>query len=86
MTHNNSKRTTINLDQDVYEHATLYSKGRRVTRSKAVCELARNGIEAIHSADPSANLVRAPNGQLIFAGKGRVITLEMVKAALEVDD
>jgi hypothetical protein len=78
-------RTTINLYQDVYEHATLYAKGRGVTLSKAVCELARKGIEAIQSADPLTNLVRAPNGLLIFKKKDRVITTEMVKAALEED-
>jgi hypothetical protein len=79
-------RTTINLDEYVYQHATLYAKGRGVTLSKAICELARKGVEAIQTADPMANLVRAPNGLLIFKGKGKVLTPELVKEILDEDD
>jgi hypothetical protein len=43
-------------------------------------------MEALQSASPSLRLVRAPNGLLIFAGTGKVITNEMVKEALEEDD
>jgi hypothetical protein len=42
-------RTNINLDEDVYHHATLYAKRRGVTLRKAICELARKGIEAMQS-------------------------------------
>jgi hypothetical protein len=78
-------RTTVTLDQDVYELATLYARGRGVTLGAALSELARKGSTA-PSESPSPNLVRAPNGLLIFARQGRVITSEMVKAALEEDD
>jgi len=64
-------RTTITLDEDIYQFAKLYAKERGITPSKAVCELVRK---------------RAPNGLLIFAGGDKVITSEMVKAALEEDD
>jgi hypothetical protein len=87
--HNNPMRTTVNLDQEAYELATLYSKGRGVTLGTALSELAKKGIEALRSQpSPSSGLMRAPNGLLIFAPRtdGRVITNEMVKAALEEDD
>jgi hypothetical protein len=86
MMHNGSMRTTITLDQDVYELATHYAKGRGVTLGTALSELARKGSAALHSDSPSPHLVRAPNGLLIFASQGRVITSEMVKEALEEDD
>jgi hypothetical protein len=81
-------RTTVTLDQDVYEIAALYARGRGVTLGKAISELARKGVEARQPEDISAGLMRAPNGLMIFAprGDGRVITNEMVKAALEEDD
>jgi len=84
--HNAPMRTTVTLDQDVYEIATLYARGRGVTLSAALSELARKGVKALHSEPPSPHLVRAPNGLLIFAAQGRVITSEMVKEALEEDD
>lgn len=86
---NGSMRTTVNLDQEAYELATLYSKGRGVTLGAALSELALKGIEALRAEPhPSPRLMRAPNGLLIFAPRddGRVITNEMVKAALEEDD
>jgi macrodomain Ter protein organizer (MatP/YcbG family) len=79
-------RTSISLDEDVYQQATLYARGRGVTLSTAVSEMARKGVEAMQSTSPTSRLKRAPNGLLIFAGGDRVITSEMVKAALEEDD
>lgn len=82
-------RTTVNLDQEAYELATLYSRGRGVTLGAALSELAKKGIEALRTEpSPPPGLVRAPNGLLIFAPRndGRVITNEMVRAALEEDD
>ena len=79
MVQNGYMRTSITLDEDVYQHATLYARGRGVTLSTAVSEIARKGLEAMHSTSPSLRLKRAPNGLLIFAGKGRTITPEMVK-------
>ena len=91
--HNHSMRTTVTLDQEAYELATLYSKGKGLTLGEALSELAIKGIESLQ-AGPSTpdfvppGLVRAPNGLLMFAPRsdGRVITTEMVKAALEEDD
>lgn len=82
MMHNGSMRTTVTLDQDVYELATLYARGRGVTLGAALSELARKGSAA---PPPESRLVRAPNGLLMFAPRGRVITSEMVKEAMEDD-
>jgi hypothetical protein len=79
-------RTSITLDEDVYEIATLYAKGRGVTLGAAIGEMVRKAISAPSIPTPSPRLKRASNGLLIFAGNGRVITNEMVKAALEEDD
>ena len=81
-------RTSVTLDEDVYELATLYARGRGVTLGKALGELARKGNEARLAEPVSSRLMIAPNGLLIFApqGNGRVITNEMVKAALDEED
>jgi hypothetical protein len=79
-------RTTVTLDEDVYQLATLYSKGRGITLGAAIGELVRKSQDAPRSDSPSPRLMKAPNGLLIFAPQGRVITNEMVKAALEEDD
>ena len=76
-------RTSITLDNDVYELATLYSKGRGITLSAAICEMVRKGQTVRQPESISPRLMRAPNGLLIFAPQGRVITSEMVKEALE---
>ena len=86
-------RTTVTLDEEAYELATLYSRGRGVTLGAALSELAKKGVASLR-AEPSSpdsvpsGLMRAPNGMLIFAPRadGRVLTNEMVKAALEEDD
>jgi hypothetical protein len=86
MAHNVLMRTSVTLDQDVYELAFLYAKGRRVTLGRAISELVRKGQEARTSGELSPRLMRAPNGLVIARPQGRVITNEMVKAALEEDD
>jgi hypothetical protein len=82
-------RTTVNLDQEAYELASLYSRGRGVTLGAALSELAKKGIEALREEpSQSPNLERLPNGMLVFKSRkdGRVITTGMVKAALEEYD
>ena len=86
MAHNVLMRTSVTLDEDVYQLATLYAKGRGVTLGAALSELARKGATAPPAESPSPRLVRAPNGLLMLPARGRVITSEMVKAALEEDD
>lgn len=47
-------RTSITLDEDVYQLATLYAKGRGVTLSAAISEMARRGAAASGTETPSA--------------------------------
>lgn len=79
-------RTSITLDEDVYELASLYAAGRGITLGKALGELVRKGRAAEHHKPASSRLVREPNGLLVIAATGRKITPEMVKAALEEDE
>lgn len=83
MVHNSRMRTSITLDEDVYQLASLYAAGRGVTLGAAIGEMVRKGMAAPRSTAISPRLKRAPNGLLIFGGGGRVITPEMVKAAQE---
>jgi hypothetical protein len=76
-------RTSITLDEDVYQIASLYSKGRGTTLGAAIGELVRKGVSAQPSESLSPRLKRAPNGLLIVRSRGGVITPEMVKAAQE---
>ncbi len=86
LVHNRLMRTTVNLDPDVYEVASLYAKGRGVTLGAAIGELVRKGQSAQPSGSPSPRLKRLPSGLLVVASRGRAITPEMVKTALEEDD
>ena len=83
--HNSLMRTTVNLDPDAYELASLYARGRGVTLGAALSELARKAVYP-QPDSPTSSLVRAPNGLLINRARGRVITPEMVKEALEEDE
>ena len=84
--HNLSMRTTVTLDEDAYELASLYAKGKGIRLGKALSEMVR----ALQTAPPQeslpAGLKRLPNGLLVFAGRGTPLTDEMVKAALEEED
>ena len=61
MMHTNPMRTTVTLDQEAYELATLYSKGRGVTLGAALSELSKKGIEALRAEPrPSPRLKRLP--------------------------
>jgi hypothetical protein len=76
-------RTTINLDDDIYQLASLYAAGRGITLGAAVGELVRKANEAPGSKSGEPRMKTLPNGLRVFAARGRVITSEMVKAAQE---
>jgi hypothetical protein len=77
-------RTTVNLDEDAYELAMLCARGKGITLGAAISEFVRKAQEA-RLAEPelSRSLKRLPNGMLVARRRGRVITSEMVKKALE---
>jgi hypothetical protein len=77
--HNLGMRTTITLDDDVYELASMYAAGRGITLGAAVGELMRKA----NGTSGSSRIKIAANGLPVFAARGRVITSEMVKATQE---
>jgi hypothetical protein len=83
--HNGLMRTSITLDDDAYQLACLYARGRGITLSAAINEAVRK-IGEPRSAPSSSRIRIAPNGLPILASRGRVITSEMVKRALEDED
>ena len=83
LVHNGSMRTSITLDDDVYQLASLYAAGRGITLSAAINEAVRRIGETPLSASNSSRIKTAPNGLRVFASRGRILTPEMVKAAQE---
>lgn len=82
--HNRNMRTTVNLDDDAYELAMLCAKGKGITLGEAISEFVRKGNEArLAESEDSPNLKRLPNGMLVARRRGRIITSELVKKALE---
>lgn len=86
MVHYVYMRTSVTLDDDVYELAYLYSRGKGITLGAAIGELVRRGEAAPPDKSSASEIEIAPNGLPVFKSRGRVITSEMVKAALEEDD
>jgi hypothetical protein len=76
-------RTSINLDEDVHQIATLYAAGRGITLSAAINDAVRRIAMPSRSSSPSSPIKTRANGMPVFASRGRVITPEMVKAAQE---
>jgi hypothetical protein len=83
-------RTTVTLDDDVYELAMLRARGQGITLGAALCEFIREAHKARLEDKPlPEGLVRGPKGMLMFAARkdGRILTTEMVKAAqLELEE
>jgi hypothetical protein len=52
-------RTTLSLDDDVFEHAKHYAEARSLALGKAVSELVRRGLN-------SPPKTRAVNGLVVF--------------------
>jgi len=75
-------RTSVTLDDDAYQLASLYAAGRGITLSAAINEAVRK-IGEPRSASGSSRIKTAPNGLPVLGADGRVITSEMVKEALE---
>jgi hypothetical protein len=83
--HNISMRTTVTIDDDAYELAMLCAKGKGITLGAAISEFVRKATQPGNQEELSPHLKRLPNGMLVARSRGRVITSEMVKAALEED-
>jgi hypothetical protein len=77
---NRSMRTTITLDEDTHEFATIYAQAKGITLSAAINEL----IQKVQTAPvPETEIRRGPNGLPLLPRSGRTITCEMVKQLSE---
>jgi hypothetical protein len=80
--HNEGMRTTLAIEDDAYEVASVYASANGITLGAAVSELVRKAIEP-QPESLSPRLKMGPQGFLVVRSTGRVITSEMVKEALE---
>ena len=70
-------RTTLDIDDDVLQAAKELAQARRKTAGQVLSDLARKGLEP-------AREVRVRNGvPLLPREPGRIVTVEMVEAALD---
>ncbi len=82
MMQNERMRTTITLDDEIHEFASVYAQARGMTLSAAINELIRKAESA---PAPPVQIEYSPNGLPRFPRTGHVLTAEMVKAAQEDD-
>jgi hypothetical protein len=75
-------RTTINLDDDVYELASVYAAARGITLGSALGELVRSSSNPL-SRSANAPIAVDDKGFPILPSRGRELTPEMAKAASE---
>lgn len=69
-------RTTITLDDDTHEFATVYARARGLTLGAAIGELIRKA-EVARPSEPDIRW--SESGLPMFPPTGRTITAEMVK-------
>jgi hypothetical protein len=79
--HNGYMRTTLNIDDQAYQIASLYAQGRGITLGEAFSQLVKYA-GAAEDRDFS-RIETAPNGLPVFSSPEGPITNEMVKAAQE---
>ncbi len=76
-------RLTVNLDPDVYDFTSAYSRAKGITLSAAIGELVRQAERQPETSAISSRLVRNEHGYLEIAATTPTITPEMVKEAEE---
>ena len=87
--HNTLMRTTVNLDNEIYELAVLRARGQDITLGAAIGEFIREAMQARQQRKLSPNLKRLPNGLLVLKKRkdGPVLTAKLVKKLIqEMDD
>ena len=70
-------RTSVTLDDDVHELASIYAEARGITLGAALGELIRRGQRAPEAV--SSEIEMGSHGLPVFRSRGHVITPEMVK-------
>ncbi|MFY9745648.1 MAG: hypothetical protein WA891_08010 [Acidobacteriaceae bacterium] len=76
-------RTSITLDDDIHELASIYANARGITLGAALGELIRKAQTPPHSSSSAIRTTR--DGFPVFRSRGRLLTSEMVKEAQEDD-
>lgn len=69
-------RTSVTLDEDVHQLASIYAAARGITLGAAIGELIRKA-----EAATAPDVWRSPNGLPCFPPTGKGLTLKMVKEA-----
>lgn len=75
-------RTSVTLDDDMYELASTYAAARKITLDAAVSELLRSA-NAPATEERYPNIKISPQGIPILSSRVGPITMERVKAAQE---
>jgi hypothetical protein len=81
--HNKSVRTSVTLDDDIHELASIYANARGITLGAALGELIRKALPAARS--DSSSIEMGSHGLPVFRSRGRAITPEMVRKFQEDD-
>jgi hypothetical protein len=68
-------RTTVTLDDEIYEVASLYASSRGITLGSAIGELIRKA----EASPQTSRITRARNGFPVLASRGRTVTMEQVR-------
>jgi hypothetical protein len=74
-------RTTVTIDDEAYQLASVYADAKNITLGAALSELVKKA-NSTKNRDFS-RIETAPNGLPVFRSRGRTLTSEMVKAAQE---
>jgi len=69
-------RTSITLDEQIHEFASIYASARGISLSSAINELIRKAQVA---PPQEPEILRGPNGLPMFPPTGRTITADFVK-------
>lgn len=80
--HNRPMRTTVTIDDDVHELASVYAQARGITLGAAIAELIR-AAQTPPSKESPIKLTR--DGIPVFRSRSRVLTSERVRQAQEDD-
>ena len=73
-------RTSITIDDDIHELASIYAEARGITLGAAIGEL----IRAAQAPPPSESPIKVTrDGIPVFRSRGRVLTSEMVRQGQE---
>lgn len=83
--HSMTMRTSVTLDDDIYEIASIYANARDITLGAALGELIRKARDTGSRQSDQFGIEIAEDGFPVFRSRGKLLTSEMVKEAQEDD-